>query len=172
MANGNLLFEFNAQSAVPLSSNSPTPDEIVAATGLRPVRDFDSSTDEKLTFQGTMPPHYDGGGMTATIWGAMDTANTGTKVVKIALAVERIADGDALGAAGSDFASPQTVEATVDNTADDIFDGIITFTDGAQMDDLAVDEPCRFELERQNTGLTGTNATGDWQWSRIVIKET
>lgn len=172
MGSGDSIAGFEPFENVPPSTNYALPDLIDAVTGVRPVLDFSTSADKVAIFNGRIPRHYDGGGLTLKIEGAIDTANTGTKVVRISASFERVTTSDDLDAGGSDFASAQTSEITVNNTANAMFSGTIAFTDGAQMDSLAAGDKFRLRITRHNSGLTGTNATGDFQLLGLELVET
>lgn len=148
-----------------------TPHTIAADDGVRPCMDFDSSTSQYADCE-LCADGYASGGLTVEVSGAMDSANTGTKVVGVTVYIERVASGDDLGSGGSDFAAGVTAEITVDNTADNEFSGSVSLTDGAQVDSLADGDDFRIRIERKTSGLTGTNASGDWQWLRADVSET
>ena len=117
-----------------------------------------------------MPRNYGGGGVTLTLWYAMASANT-TDVVIWDAAFERIADGDAMGAGGSDFAAVNSVSDTADDDADDIDPATITFTNGADMDSVVAGDPFRLKITRDADNGSDT-AVGDAQLLYVEIKET
>ena len=174
MASGDLLCAFTPYHAELPSSNYATLDAITAATGLRPVLDFDSATDETAIFTGTMPNNYSAAtGVTVKIKFAMDTTNTGTKNVVWDAAFERCEDAVALGAAGNDFAAVNSVTAVVDNTANNLeaSTGTITFTAGADMDSVVSGDVFRLKITRDaNNG--SDDATGDAQVIAVEVWET
>lgn len=171
MASGNLLALFLPGNNEPPATAPATYDALTAASGARPVLDFDSASSEWAYWTETMPSNYAGGGVTATVWYAMDSANTGTKKVRWEAAFERTEDGVALGAAGNDFAATQGVSDTVDNTANNMEPATITFTNGAQMDSVVANDVYRFRLYRDHDHADD-DATGDAQLIAVVLTET
>ena len=174
MASGNLLARWNALDNEPPSTSYATRDEIVAATGLRPVLDFDSAADEVAVFSGVLPANYAGGGFTLKLHGAMDSANAGGETISIDAAFELVDNNFALGAAGSDFAAANNSGAVaVDATANDLFIVTITFTDGADSDSIAANKAYRLKITRDADSTTAAdNAAGDWQLLEVVLTET
>ena len=169
MASGDTLLWLFPGDAEPPDSNFPEPVGLAAATGRRPALAFDDTTKEIVQFLAGMLRNYGGGGLTITIWYAMAGANT-TKTVQWEIRLERLQDGDALGAGGNDFAAANTVSETVPATADELEPATITFTDGADMDSIAVGDPFRLELARDPDGTD--DAVGDAEWYALEVKET
>jgi hypothetical protein len=116
-----------------------------------------------------LPRNYAGGGITAYIHYSMATATTGTIVWSGAW--ERI--GDEQQDVDSDsFATAQAATATgVPATSGNVDILSIPFTDGAQIDSLAVGEGFRFRVSRVATA-TGDTVTGDAELHWVEIKET
>jgi hypothetical protein len=164
-------FQFLPAQNEPPAANPATFTLITAATGQRALLEFDGSTDETGIMSGVLR-NYRGGGVTVTFKGTMDSTNTGTKVVKLAASFELVQSADVLGAGGNDFASAQTAEIVVNNTIGTMFEGTITFTDGAQMDSVTTGKLFRFKITRNNTGLSGTNATGRYRMLAAVCNNT
>jgi hypothetical protein len=164
-------FQFLPAQNEPPTTNPATFTAVAAATGLRPYLEFDGTTDETAIMTGVLR-NYRGGGVTVSFKGTMDGANTGTKVVKLAAAFELVQSGDVLGAGGNDFASSQTVEIVVNNTAGTMFEGTIAFSNGAQMDSVVTGSLFRFKITRNNSGLSGTNATGRYRMLAAVSNNT
>jgi hypothetical protein len=170
-ASADANFQFLPAQNEPPLTDPATFTTIVAATGSRPLLEFDGTTDESGVMSGILR-NYRGGGVTVTFRGTMDTANAGTKVVKLACSFEKVQSGDVLGAGGNDFAAAETVEITVNNTAGTMFEGTLAFTNGAQMDSLVTGNSFRFKITRNNAGLAGTNATGRYQLMVAVCNNT
>ena len=110
--------------------------------------------------------HYGGGGITATIYWSAATATTGTCIWD--LAWERHED-DAFDIDADGFAAAQSVTDSATSPSGEIFYAEITFTDGGQMDSIAVGEQGRLRLIRD--AVTDTMA-GDAELHRIEIRET
>jgi hypothetical protein len=166
MASGDIVFAAQAVSNEPPGTAAALMGQVaVASTNRnRMVILFPSSADREAIFL-CLLTNYAGGGVSARIRGSMSGANTGTKVVRMEAAWERLQTGDVHTTDG--FASAQVVEATVDNTANTEFVATIPFTHGAQMDSTANKEWFRLRVRRLNSGLTGDNASGTFQLIRV-----
>lgn len=163
MASGNSLLVFTPQANQPPASNYATLD----TRNNHLVLDFDDTTNESAVFSGVMPRHYAGGGLTVYIHYAMTTAITGD--VDWDAAFERI--GDQQQDIDSDgFAAVNSVDNTTVPGTSGLLDIVnITFTDGADMDSIAVGEAFRLKLNRDAASDT---ASGDAEILAIEIKET
>ena len=163
MASGNTLLIFTPNHNEPPSS---TP-ALLDTRNLHPVLDFDASTNWSAVFTGVMPRNYAGGGLTVYIHYAMSTATTGD--VDWDAAFERI--GDQQQDLDSDgFAAVQSVDNTTVPGTSGLVDIVsIAFTDGAQMDSIAVGESFRIKITRDAVSDT---ATGDAELVAVEIKET
>ncbi len=170
MASSDTLAVFTPLHNEPPAAAFATLGTITGATGARPILQFDDTADETAIFSGVMPRNYGGGGVTLTLHYAMAGANTADDVIWDA-AFERIADGDAMGAAGSDFAAVNSVTDTADNTADNIDPATITFTNGADMDSVVAGDPFRLKITRDADNGSDT-AVSDAQLLYVEIKET
>ena len=162
-ASGDTLLIFVPQSYEPPSSNFATID----FRNLHPVLDFDDTTNESAVFSATMPRSYAGGGLTVYIHYAMTSATSGD--IDWDVAFERIGDQqqdvDADG-----FAAVQSTDNTTVPATSGFVDIItVTFTDGAQMDSIAVGEGFRMKVTRDAVADT---ATGDSEALFVEIKET
>lgn len=166
MASGNTLVVFTTSANEPPSANYATLD----TRNSHLVLDFDDTTDESAVFRGIMPRHYGGGGVTVYIHYAMTSATTGK--VRWEVAFERIGDGSQ-DIDSDGFASTQAVNvAAVDGTSGNMDIASIAFTDGAQMDSVAVGESFRLKVTRKPSDTTNDTATGDAELTAIEIKET
>ena len=163
MASGDQLAVFLPQSNEPPSSNAATQDR----RNGHPVLDFDASTNEDAIFSDVMDRAYAGGGLTVYIHYSMSTAISGD--IDWDVAFERI--GDQQQDIDSDgFAAANSVDnTTVPGTSGNVDIVNVTFTDGADMDSIAVGEGYRIKITRDATNDT---ATGDAELRFVEIKET
>lgn len=168
MASGNTLAIFTPLHNEPPAANAATFD----LRNQHPVLDFDPSTDEEAVFSGIMPRNYGGGGITAYIHYAATSATSGDGVWQAAF--ERIGEGqqdmDSDGFASFQSSGAVAIPATSGNV--DIC--TIAFTDGAQMDSIAVGEGYRFKARRDadNTSATDSVTGSDLELRFVELKET
>lgn len=163
MASGDTLLIFTPLHNEPPSSNPATLD----MRNQHPVLDFDATTNESAVFSGVMPRHYGGGGVTVYLHYAMSSAVADT--VDWDVAFERI--GDQQQDIDSDgFAAVNSVDnTTVPGTSGNVDIVNVTFTDGADMDSVAVGEGFRLKVTRD---AVNDDATGDAELRFVEIKET
>jgi len=163
MASGDTLIVFRPQDNEPLAAAYATFD----TRNAHPVLDFDDSTNESAIFSAVMPRHYDGGGVTVYLHYAMTSATSGD--IDWDVSFERI--GDQQQDIDSDgFAAANSVDnTTVPGTSGNVDIVNVTFTDGADMDSVAVGEGFRVLVTREATSDT---ATGDAELRFVEIKET
>lgn len=163
MASGDTLLIFTPLHNEPPLANPATID----TRNQHPVLDFDASTNEDAVFTAIMPRNYDGGGVTVYHHYAMSTATSGD--IDWDGAFERI--GDQQQDLDSDgFAAAQSVDNTTVPGTSGLVDIIaIPFTDGAQMDSIAVGESFRYKATRDATNDT---AAGDAELVAVELKET
>ena len=129
---------------------------------------FDDTTVEYMDFLCRLNEEYDSGGLTFTIWyaAAATSGNAGWS-----LAIRRInEDAEDLDTTAHSYDYNDSVGDTVPSASGEVQSVTIAFTDGADMDSLAVGELFILRIKR-NTGVTG-NATGDLKLVEIVGKET
>ena len=163
MASGDTLLVFTPLQNEPPASNFATLD----LRNLHPVLDFDATTSESAVFRAVMPRSYAGGGITVYIHYAMSSATSGT--VDWDVALERIGDQQ-LDIDGDSFAAVNSVDnTTVPGTAGLVDIVTIAFTDGADMDSVAVGELFRLKITRD---AANDDAAGDAELVAIEIKET
>jgi len=150
-------------------ANEP-PDDDFATFDTRnshPVLDFDAAADEYAVFSGVLPRHYAGGGLTARLHFAMSSATSDTVIWQVS--VERVGEGeqdiDADGFAAAQSSGAVTVPATSGHVAV----AEVAFTDGAQMDSLAVGEGFRLRVMRD---AVNDDATGDAELRWVELLET
>ncbi len=163
MASGDTLLVFNPLQGEPPASNFATLD----LRNLHPVLDFDATTNESSVFRGVMPRSYAGGGITVYLHYAMSSAITGT--IDWDAAFERIGD-QALDIDADSFAAVNSVDnTTVPGTSGLVDIVTITFTDGADMDSVAVGELFRLKVTRD---AVNDDASGDAELVSVETKET
>lgn len=170
MASGNTLCVFTARDGVPTATAGAV--HTVLAGGSSPAEGipalaFDSGTDESVDFVGVMPRNYAGGGLTLTLyWESTATSNAAVW----GAAFRRVQDDaeDLDTAHTYDF---NTVTATTASAAGEVDYATITFTDGADMDSLAVGELFALRITRDADNASD-NMTGDAYLIAIEIRET
>lgn len=164
MASGNTLITLHPYDNEPPSSNYATLD----TRNGHPVLDFDAGTDESAIFSAILPRNYAGGGLTVYLHWSGTSATSGDVVWNAAF--ERIGEGQQdMDADG--FASAQAVTATAPGTTGHVDIAAIAFTDGAQVDSIAVGELFRLKITRDADNGSDT-MTGDAELRAIEIKET
>lgn len=163
MASGDTLLIFT-----PLHNEPPTSDP--ATLDLRnnhPVLDFDAATNESAIFSAVMPRSYAGGGLTVSLHYAMSSAISGD--IDWDVALERIGDQQ-LDIDTDSFAAVNSVDNTTVPATSGFVDVVtVIFTDGADMDSIAVGEAFRLKVIRDAAADT---ATGDAELLRVEVKET
>jgi len=164
MASGQTLLIFNAQSGVPPGSSAPQLDTRNNHT----VWDFDAAANEILDFETLLPRNYAGGGLTVTLVWSATAATTG--VTRWLASFERH-QADTTDIDTDSFATAQAVNATAPGTNGTRSYDVIAFTDGAQIDSLAVGESFRLRIERDATNAADT-MVGDAELARVEIRET
>ena len=138
MASGDTLLIFTPLHNEPPSANNATLD----TRNQHPTLDFDAAANESAVFSSVMPRHYAGTtGITVYIHYAMSSAEAND--IDWDVAFERIGDQQQdLDADG--FAAVQSVDNTTVPGTTGLVDIVsIPFTDGAQMDSVAVGESFR-----------------------------
>jgi hypothetical protein len=170
MASGQTLIVFGARDGVP-SATAGAAHGILAggstpAEGV-PILAYDSGTDEHCDFTGVMPRAYAGGGLTLTLYWA-STQTSGATVWNAAF--RRIAD-DAEDVDTSHSYDFNAVTATTASAAGEVDYVAITFTDGADMDSLAVGELFNLRITR-DADNGSDDMTGDAYLIAVEIKET
>jgi hypothetical protein len=134
------------------------------------VLDFDATVNELAVFQGFMPRHYDGSGITVTVMWMASTATTGD--TSWAIFFKSVTD-DADDLDVKNYADPQTNQAVDAPSASGEVDYFtIAFTDGAQMDSVAAGEMFYMMLMRDAQDGTNDDMAGDAEIVTIEIQET
>jgi hypothetical protein len=163
MASGDTLLIFTPLHNEPPASNFATLD----VRNQHPVLDFDAATNESTIFSAVMPRNYGGGGITVYLHYAMTSATSGD--VDWDAAFERIGDGqqdiDSDGFAATKSADNNTVPGTCGHV--DIVN--IAFSNGAEIDSIAVGEAFRLKITRDAVSDT---AAGDAELLFVELKET
>ena len=163
MATGNTLLIFLPQNVEPTATNAASLD----TRNEHPVLDFNDTTNESAVFSAVMPRVYGGGGVTVYLHYAMTSAETGD--IDWDVAFERI--GDQQQDIDSDgFEAVNSVDNTTVPATTGLVDIVsVAFTDGADMDSVAVGEGFRLKVTRDAASDT---ASGDGELRFIEIKET
>lgn len=163
MASGDTLLVFTPLHNEPPTSNPATLD----LRNNHPVLDFDATTNESAVFSAVMPRSYAGGGLTVSIHYAMSSAISGD--IDWDVAFERIGD-DELDIDSDSFAAVNSVDSTtVLGTSGKVDIVNIAFTDGADMDSVAVGEAFRLKVTRD---AANDSAAGDAELVAVEVKET
>ena len=163
MASGDSLILFHPYNNEPPAANYATLD----TRNGHVVLDFDPTTNESAVFSAIMPRNYAGGGITVYIHYAMTSAEADT--VDWDVAFERIGDG-LLDIDGDSFAAVNSVDNTTVPGTTGLVDIVsVAFTDGADMDSVAVGEAFRLQIIRD---AISDDAGGDAELVIVEIKET
>ena len=163
MASGDLLISWTPACNEPPASNFATVD----SRNYHPVLDFDDTTNESAVFSGVMPQHYDGGGITVYLHYSMTSAEADT--VDWDVAFERIGDQQ-LDIDGDSFAAVNSVDDTTVPGTTGLVDVVsVAFTNGVDMDSVAVGELFRIKVTRD---AASDDATGDAELHVIHLVET
>jgi hypothetical protein len=180
MASGDTLIVFTPHANEPPATNFATID----LRNGHMVLDFDNTTNESALFGAVLPRNYAGGGITvAILWmggsaGLLRDAISGGDVitplatgnVKWNAAFER----HQLGTDDLDtdsFAAAQTVTSAAPATDGSVQSASIPFTNGAQIDSLAVGESFRLKVTR-DAADAGDTMSGDAELLRVELRET
>jgi hypothetical protein len=164
MASGQTLVSMTGIDGVGPATNFATLD----TRNAHPVLDFDATTEEAAYFEFVLPSQYGGGGLTVFVhWLATSAVSGG---VTWGGSLERQAEaGDDLDA--DSFATEQTATETTNATSGKVIVTPITFTNGTNMDSLAVSESARLKIARK-VADGGDDMTGDAELLKIEIRET
>lgn len=165
MASGDTLVVFT-----PLNNESPSSDYATFDIRNRhPVLDFDDTTNESAVFSSVMPRHYGGNGVTVYIHYAMSIA-TSPDTVDWDVSFERIGNGQQNLDTDSGWGSVKSIDnSTVPGTIGLVDIVFIAFSDGAEMDSIAVGEGFRIKITRDQAN---DDSSGDAELVFVEIKET
>ena len=168
MASGDTLLVFQAAQGEPTDSYPATYG--TRGSDSHPVMLFDAgANNESIMFTSIMPRNYGGGGVTVYIHYSMTSA-TGNEIIW-QVAFERIGDQQ-LDIDNAGFETANVSAATTVPSTSGYVDVIaITFTDGVDMDSVAVGELFRIKITR-NSASVDDDAAGDAELHAIEIKET
>jgi len=165
MASGDTLVVFTPLHNQPPTTNAATID----LRNQHPLLDFDAATDEDAIFGSVLPRNYVGTTrVTVTLVWLASTAIAGDVVWNVAW--ERHQD-DAFDLDADGFAAIQAVTDTCANVSGEPSYCTRAFTDGAQMDSVAVGESFRLKVTRDADNGSDTMA-GDAELLRVEIRET
>ena len=167
MASGDTLLALHPYNNEPPSSIYATLD----TRNQHPVLDFNDTTDEEAVFSAILPRNYALSGLTVYIHYSMTSAEANEVVWQVA--IERIGDQQ-LDIDGDSFAAFQSSGAiTVPGTTGLVDICTVAFTDGAQMDSIAVGELFRIKVRRDADSTSATDdAAGDAELLAVEVKET
>ena len=164
MASGDTLIIFHPYNNEPPAANYATLD----TRNQHPVLDFDVTTNESAVFSAIMPRNYAGGGVTVYIH-MTDTNDTNAahkSYWDISFERDTAQDLDS-----DSFAAVQSGNISPNGTSGIPVVLSIAFTDGAQMDSIAVGELFRMKVTRD-----ADNVSDDWELDAelliVEIKET
>jgi hypothetical protein len=172
MASGDLLQVFWAEDGLPLESSAATLGFLLVAStdepdDLIPLLDFDSGALEYMDWKGVMPNHYAGGGVTATVWWLSST--TGSNVRWDGRFKSFTDDVDLVTTKA--YAAVQSVSSPAPSAAGEMVGDGIVFTNGSQMDSVAVNEPFMFRLNRDPVHADDVHGA-DARLYCIILRET
>ncbi len=172
MASGNTLLILTPLDNTPPATVYATFDTMVGTSAPVeniPVLDFDDTTVEYADFYCCLPSHYAGGGITLTfIWSQALTTNT----IVWQAAFRRVQDdAEDLDTTAQTYDYNKTGALTPANVVGEVAYDTITFTDGADMDSVAVGEYFILRVARLPTDANDTSV-GDSSLHAIVMKET
>jgi len=166
MASGDTLCKFTPLMNEPPASNYATLD----LRNYHPVLDFDGVTDEEAVFTDILPRNYANGGVTVYLHVSFTTAVSGTSRWQVAF--ERMNDSG-LDIDADSFEAFQSAACLPNGTSGIMTLVTITFTNGSQMDSLAVGEMFRLKVRRDADGTSGTDdITTDAELVGVELKET
>ncbi len=175
MASGDTLIVLNAQHATPPAANAATFD--VIAGGSTPAEsipciDFDAAATEYMDFDNlVMPQNYSDSGLTVVVIYSMASA-TGAVQVRWEVALRAIEDDTEDQDTSHDYVTNSNgVSDTVPTAVTEISAPTITFTDGADMDNVDAGDLFHLRIYRDHDHADD-DATGDAQLQAIHIKET
>lgn len=172
MASGDTLLVLNPLHATPPAANNATLDTIAGGSTPAeaiPCIDFDASSSEYMDFANlVMPQNYGDGGLTIVVIYSMASATANQVRWEIAL---RAIEDDAEDQDTSHSYVFNGVSDTVPSAVGEISAPTITFTDGADMDNVDAGDLFHLRIYRDHDHADDT-ATGDAQLQAIHIKET
>jgi len=172
MASGDSLLIFRATDNEPPDADAAPVNSVLSASADEPdnvlyALDFDDgATNEFAVFSAVMPRQYGGGGVTVTLVWFSGAATTGN--ARFEVAFKSLGDSDSVNKVS---AAAQVTTDTTDGTAKDLTYATIAFTDGAQMDSVAVGEMFQLRVNADSADA-GHTLVGDARLIMVEIKET
>jgi hypothetical protein len=171
MASGDTLLVLTPQSATAPGSNAAQFDTITGADATAaenvPCIDFDAAADEYMDWYCVCPQHYGSSGFTVTIvWAALSDTSNACQFEAAFRAIEDDAEDLDTTDHAYDF---NAVAAPPAGTAGEVSYDNITFTDGADSDNVDAGDMFIFRLMRD---VSDDSMTGDASVTAIHIKET
>lgn len=167
MASGDSLAKFQPGHNEPPSSLYATRDN----RNGHPVLDFDADQTEAAIFSDVLVEHYAGTtGITVYLHVSWSSDTNAAHKTRWEVSLERIGDGQQ-DVDSDSFAASQGVSQNVVANSGDVDITSIAFTDGAQMDSIAVGELYRIRVQRDHDHADD-DATGDAELHAVEIQET
>jgi hypothetical protein len=164
MASGQTLCRWDAGANRPPASNWATP----IARNSQLALAFDDSTAQSALFSDVLPRNYGGGGITLSLLWASASATSGNVVW--AASFERF-QSNTTSLDSDSFASEQSITVACPGTSGLGFYSTIAFTDGSQINSIAVGE--RFRLKIRRDAANGSDTmTGNAEIVSVELKET
>jgi hypothetical protein len=166
MASGNLLASITPGANQYPSTNYALPD----VNNSRQVLSFSDTADWEAVFLLWLPPNYNNGGLTLRLVLSTPSGGATSGNMIWGASIKRLQDAtDDLS--GTGFATEQTVTVAAPGTAQQVKYASITFTDGSQMDSVAVNEA--FLLKIRRVGSSGSDTmTGRGHLVAGELRET
>lgn len=164
MASGATLYDFGALAVRKPATNYPQ-------LGLRnghPVQRFDGTTEETMYFEFTLPRNYGGGGITAYLTWSATSATSGD--CKWGISFERIGVSQDIDV--DSFASEKTGTTTCSGTSGIPVVTSVAFSDGSEIDSIAVGERVRIRVARKAADVADTINATDVEFLGLELKET
>jgi hypothetical protein len=160
---GNAIPPFtNAASLSRRLSASTPPEQFLVYT-------FDAAIVQTLDYRLMLPQSYDGGGLSCYHWWGASTATTGNVVWELAFRAITDDAEDVDVAHTYDF---NTVTDTCPSASGEFTAAVITFTDGADMDNVVPGIPAVLRLRRKADDVAGDTMSGFAEALVIEIRET
>lgn len=153
-----------SQAALGVRSGGSTPGENLS------VLEFDAASSQYYDFYHVMPQNYDGGGVTLVIHWAAKTAAGGADDVRFEAAFRALED-DAEDVDGSHSYDYNGVSDLPPSASGEFTKASITFTDGADMDNVGAGDPFILRV-RRNPAHDDDDMSGDAQVMMYILKET
>lgn len=165
MASGDTLLLLHPYMNEPPSASYATAD----TRNQRPVLDFSDSGSEIAVFGMILPRNYAGGGITVDHHIAMSSGTTGSVILTGEF--ERVGTGQ-LDLDDDSFAAAGSVVIDVPPNSGSVTVGTINFTNGAQMDSIAIGEYFRYRITRRGEDETNDTGSGDLEFVSGEVRET